>query len=86
MSSFKFTCAYGGNMIIFKPRFLKRRLGRQLLAAILGLPLVQVVIPDIQISSWLRLPRREILVAVCRGEYRDNTFVYITFVSLSAHH
>jgi hypothetical protein len=39
MSLFQFTCAYGGNMVIIKPRFLKIRLGRQLLAAILGPPL-----------------------------------------------
>jgi hypothetical protein len=39
VSLFQFTCAYGGNMIIIKPRFLKRRLGRQFLTAILGPPL-----------------------------------------------
>jgi hypothetical protein len=39
MPLFGFTCAYGGNMVIIKPRFLKRRPGRQLLAAILGPPL-----------------------------------------------
>jgi hypothetical protein len=39
MSLFQFTCAYGGNVIIIKPRFLKTRTGRQLLAAILGPPL-----------------------------------------------
>jgi hypothetical protein len=39
MSLFKFTCAHGGNMIIIKPQFLKTRLGRQLLATILGPPL-----------------------------------------------
>jgi hypothetical protein len=44
MSSFQFTCAYGGNMIIIKLRFLKRRLERQLLAAILGLPLTVIKI------------------------------------------
>jgi hypothetical protein len=43
MPLFEFTCAYGGNMIIIKPRFLKRRLGRQLLAAILGSPLLEVI-------------------------------------------
>jgi hypothetical protein len=36
MSLFQFTCAYGGNMIIIKHRFLKRRLGLQLMAAVLG--------------------------------------------------
>jgi hypothetical protein len=41
MSLFQSTCAYGGNMIIIKPRFLNRRLGRQLLAAILGTPLCE---------------------------------------------
>jgi hypothetical protein len=40
MSLFQFTCVNGGNMIIIKPRFLKRLLRRLLLAAILGPPLL----------------------------------------------
>jgi hypothetical protein len=53
MSLFKFTCAYRGNMIIIKPRFLKRRLGRQLLAAILGplLDIQQEVISFVQTAN-----------------------------------
>jgi hypothetical protein len=56
MSLFQFSCAYGGNMIIIKLRFLKRRLGRQLVAAILGLPLVTVYWIAVDVSKCYLTP------------------------------
>jgi hypothetical protein len=52
MLLFQFKCAYGGNMIIIKPRFLKRRLGRQFLEAILGPPLHIVYLRILTDCVW----------------------------------